>query len=381
MYKNPKNVYLMYAISFFEGMVVYAAISTLYRQARGLDLSEIAFIELFSYVFALAFEIPFGFIADRIGYKKTFIISEGIYFISKIVFLKADSFVLFFLERFLLSAAIAGLSGLDASILYLSSSKEESHKVSGIYSGFGTAGMLCGSLIFTFFLSSNYDGCAIATAVAYGIAFILSFFIDEVKEEEKEEKMSYKRLSEAMKITLKDTKFIIFLIGVALISQLSWNVSVMLDQIRYVELNIEPSLLGVIAIILSGVGMLSAYSADATKKLGFRNFVLIMCLILAVSTIVMGYTGSLFVCFVTDALMSLGYYLIFPLLTSLQNKRVTIKDRATQLSCYAMITDIGCMSLEALTSFVAAYSNTALFIMCSVGFVLAYICIRYCYND
>jgi fucose permease len=69
--------------------VLYASISTLYRQARGLSLAEYAIIDGFSYLFQLAFEIPFGMLADRIGYKKTLIFSNGLSLISKIIFWQA----------------------------------------------------------------------------------------------------------------------------------------------------------------------------------------------------------------------------------------------------------------------------------------------------
>lgn len=88
---RERNIPIMYVICFFQGIVLYASISTLYRQARGLSLSEYAVIDGFSYLFQLAFEIPFGMLADRIGYKKTLIFSNGLYLVSKIIFWQAYS--------------------------------------------------------------------------------------------------------------------------------------------------------------------------------------------------------------------------------------------------------------------------------------------------
>ena len=76
--RKQRNIPLMYAICFFQGIVLYASISTLYRQARGLSLAEYAVIDGFSYLFQLAFEVPFGMLADRFGYKKTLILSNGV---------------------------------------------------------------------------------------------------------------------------------------------------------------------------------------------------------------------------------------------------------------------------------------------------------------
>lgn len=43
-----KNRYLLYAISFLQGMVFYGPVATLYRQARGVGLFEIALMESIS---------------------------------------------------------------------------------------------------------------------------------------------------------------------------------------------------------------------------------------------------------------------------------------------------------------------------------------------
>ncbi|MCH5317706.1 MAG: hypothetical protein J1E05_06985 [Eubacterium sp.] len=53
-----RNLFCMYAISLFQGMVFYSSISTLYRQAAGLSVFQIAAIESVCSVMSLAFEIP-----------------------------------------------------------------------------------------------------------------------------------------------------------------------------------------------------------------------------------------------------------------------------------------------------------------------------------
>lgn len=96
----------MYAVSCLQGMVFYGPIATLYRQAQGVTVFEITLIESISLVLCLLLELPWGIIADRIGYQKTMIICCLLYFISKIIFWRADTFVLFLLERILLSVVM-----------------------------------------------------------------------------------------------------------------------------------------------------------------------------------------------------------------------------------------------------------------------------------
>ncbi|MDE5933296.1 MAG: MFS transporter, partial [Lachnospiraceae bacterium] len=66
---SKKNCYLMYAIACLQGMVFYGPIATLYRQAQGVSVFEITLIESISLAICLLLELPWGIVADRIGYK------------------------------------------------------------------------------------------------------------------------------------------------------------------------------------------------------------------------------------------------------------------------------------------------------------------------
>ena len=133
-----RNRILLYAVALLQGMVFYAPVSTLYRAAQGVTVFEITLIESVSLALCLLLEIPWGYLADRIGYRRTMVFCAVLYLLSKIVFWRADGFGLFLLERVMLSVVIAGLSGVDMSILYLSSEEGESQKAFGIYSAMGT---------------------------------------------------------------------------------------------------------------------------------------------------------------------------------------------------------------------------------------------------
>jgi len=77
-----RNLHILYVIALLQGMVFYAPVASLYRQAAGLHFTQIALIESISYLLALLLELPWGMIADRIGYRKTMICGCGFYFLS-----------------------------------------------------------------------------------------------------------------------------------------------------------------------------------------------------------------------------------------------------------------------------------------------------------
>lgn len=379
--KISQNIPLMYAICFFQGIVLYASISTLYRQARGLSLAEYAIIDGFSYLFQLAFEIPFGMLADRIGYKKTLIFSNGLYLISKVIFWQAFGFTSFLLERLFFSMALAGLSGVDVSILYLSCGKQDSQKVFGRYSAFGTAGMLTGCLIFTLFLSENYAATALGTVISYGIAFFLSFFVTDVTESEpKEAKPSLRRLLDVCKVTLADRRFLLFILADALLAYGTWAVSVMLNQGKYISLGLTEQHIGVIELAFAAIALTAAWSAALTKKLGFKRFFVLATGTAAVSALVMGITGNPLIAVSCGAMVELTYGLVQPLISDLYSKRVTVSDRATQLSVYAMIGEGFSFGLSFLMSLMAGRNAIVPFLfasfLCAAGIVLFLICYR-----
>lgn len=378
---KQRNIPLMYAIAFFQGIVLYASISALYRQARGLTLAQYAVIDGFSYLFQLAFEIPFGMLADRIGYKKTLVCSNALYLISKIIFWQAFGFGSFLLERLFFSMALAGLSGLDVSILYLSCGKEDSQKIFGRYHACETAGMLTGCFLFTLFLSNNYSATAFGTVISYGIAFFLSFFVVDVKEAQPKEHLpSLKRLAEIGKITLQDRKFLLFILGEAMVSYATWAVRVFLIQNKYISLGLTTRHIGWIEILFSALALTSVYSAALTRKLGFRRFMVAGMGTVVLCALVIGATGSPVLAVVCSAAVEISATMLSPLINDLYSKRVTVSDRATQLSVYAMMAEIFSFGFSFLLSVVTEYNYFAAFVFCAIlaltGIVLFLICYR-----
>ena len=63
---KKKNIRLMYLLALLQGMVFYAPIATLYRQAQGVSIAQITQIESLSLALSILLELPWGILADRI---------------------------------------------------------------------------------------------------------------------------------------------------------------------------------------------------------------------------------------------------------------------------------------------------------------------------
>ena len=354
--KLKKNIYLMYAIVLLQGMVFYGPVATLYRQARGVTVFQITLIEGISYLLCIALEIPWGILADRIGYKKTMVFCSGLFFVSKLIFWRAAGFAGFLLERVLLSIVIAGLSGVDTSVLYLSCGEGESQRIFGIYNALGILGLLAASLVFSLFVKDNYNAAAWLTVISYGAAAVLSLFLEEVAPRERS-RIRFGAFREILARVLRSGRLLLFLTAVAFLSQAQQTITVFLNQLQYEKCGLSPSAMGYIYILVTLAGLLGAFSHRLTRRSGVRSTGVRLYLAAALCCLALGLTGSAPISVGSIIGLNIAGSLFQPLQTELQNRQVRSENRATELSVYAMIVD--CISAGTSVVF-GAFAKAAL---------------------
>lgn len=334
--KTRRNIYIMFAISFLHGMVFYGPIATLYRQAAGVSVFQITLIESISLALCIGLEMPWGMVADRIGYRKTLIACSIIYFLSKIVFWRADSFFDFLLERILLSVVLAGFSGCDVSLLYLSCKEEESQKIFGIYQFFNMAGLLGASLLYSVYIGANYRLAGLLTMITYGAAAVLAFGIREVKATE-QGRWGNQAFIRVFLETVKDRRFLLAVIGMGLLAETNQTITIYLNQIQYVKAGIDVKTMGLIYILVTLCGMVGMWSHWVTKKMGGISFGLAMFLSGAISCVILALTNQALVSVAAIVMLRISASLFAPFSTQLQNRQIKTADRATALSIYAVL--------------------------------------------
>ena len=339
MMKIKKNIVIMYAIAFLQGMVFYGAITTLYRQAVGVSVFQITIIESISLALALALELPWGIFAEKIGYKNTMIVCNVLYFISKIIFWQADGFGMFLLERVLLSVVLAGLSGVDSSVLFLSSEEDYAQKAFSIYDSLGTAGMLFAAAIYTVLIHGNYRMAGLLTAISYGVAMICTFFLTEVKPAEAQETAPLKEFVVILKDTFHKKDLFLLLIGAALFSESHQTITVFLNQLQYVRAGMNDSMIGVAYIVITIAGLSGVWSVRFTEKCGKRQTGAILTGGGAVICLVLAITTNPWISIVAIILLRIAFVLFMPLFDVIQNQQVTHQNRATALSIHSVIMD------------------------------------------
>lgn len=335
-----KNIYLFYGIALLQGMVFYAPIATLYRQARGLGIFEITLIESISLAVSLVLEIPWGFVADKIGYRKTILLCNLLYFLSKIVFWQANGFGMFLLERLMLSVVISGLSGCDSAFLYLSAGETDAMRVFGIYSAMGSAGLLAASAIFSLFLHGDASLSALLTVLSYGFSLVLTIFSTEVENHVENSGNFRKQAFDLLRALKNRKRFLLFLVAAALLSECNQTITVFLNQLQYLRGGIRPDKMGLLYIPVLVAGLCAARSRRLVERMGEDRACVFLFLTGGTACLLTGFFSNPVLSVFCMVLLRVSASLFLPIRMDVENRSVSAGNRATVLSAYSIVADL-----------------------------------------
>lgn len=172
------NIRLYPWFQFFRNLVFWQAIWFLFFQ------QELSAAEAFS-LFAIydigttVFEVPSGYLSDRIGRRITLILSTLMSAAGCFLLATGEGFFVFALAQILLGAGTAFASGTDSALLYESLSKEDrSNEVASreLHAWrFQLAALAVSALAGGFLAANKPTGAFFGTAVASTIAVLIAF--------------------------------------------------------------------------------------------------------------------------------------------------------------------------------------------------------------
>lgn len=364
------NIRIMYMIAFLQGLVFYAPIATLYRTSVGLSLFDISLIESVSYILMIVFEIPWGILADRIGYRKTMIVCSFLYFLSKIIFWQADNFVMFLLERIILSIVFSGLSGVDTSILYLSAGKEASQKVFSISGTLSTIGMIMASLGCAVIVKDNFRLAGLLTVLPYAFSFGLSLFLKEVKAHD-EERQTFHHIIQVLKETVQNKRFLLLAISVGIMSETTGMVTIFLNQPKYTSVGMDASTISFVYIVMTLLGLIEAYSATMAKQIGQKRMGIFLYLMTIFAAVLLAFTTQAFFSVLAIGIVNITYSLFQPLFQTCQHDCVSSSERVTAISAGALVADFAAVFIDLVLGRLADISLLMSFLAAGVFFTIA----------
>lgn len=340
---NRKNITLFYVLAFLQGLCFYSSIATLYRTSNGISLLEMGIIESIFSILMILFELPWGIICDRIGYKKTMVIANGFYFLSKVVFWKADNFGMFLLERLLLALSASGLSGCDSGLLYLSSPPEKAAGNYGRQSMFSMMGMTVASISFTLFFKNNLRGAAFATVITYFLNFIATLFFDDIKETQKKE-ISFRAIFQSL---LKKKEIFILLLAAVLLTDTTHTLTIFYNQLQYERIGIPVEYYGIIFMALQFVSMSCGLLENITRYITKEKLACFLYALAGTAIVGLFFSEKVLSTIVCLMVLTCVESMFFPILVTIENESVDLSSRATMLSVYSLIINL----FTAFTSF------------------------------
>lgn len=96
----------------------------------------------------------------------------------------------------------------------------------------GMVGLLMAASAFSLLIQNNYSLAGFLTVISYGLAALLSLGLTEVKETTAEA-VRPEPFRTTLQGTLRNRTFLLFLIGVAFLSETHQTITVFLNQLQY----------------------------------------------------------------------------------------------------------------------------------------------------
>lgn len=113
-----RNITLYYLYAFFAMFQLWAPIWVLFMLDRGFSLTQVAVLDMTSFVMIALAEVPTGAVADRWGRKVSMGLGAGLLPVSVVIFGLSHSFVMVFVAWIFYSLAYTLTSGADVAFLY-----------------------------------------------------------------------------------------------------------------------------------------------------------------------------------------------------------------------------------------------------------------------
>ncbi len=121
--KVARNPCLLFWGRVFVATKILSAIAVLFYAHRGVGLDSVYYLSIVWSITSLVTEVPSGYLADRIGRKRTLLLGVILLFISHLMTLFAYGFWEFSVSIIFLSASFSCFSGTEETLFNLLPSK------------------------------------------------------------------------------------------------------------------------------------------------------------------------------------------------------------------------------------------------------------------
>jgi MFS family permease len=318
-----------------------AILTVYFRQDIGMSLREIFLLQgAFGLVMAL-FEFPSGYLADRIGYRRTLIISSILNAMGWSIYVRADSIEHILLAEIVLGVGISLISGTDSALLYESLQETKQESEFGVWTGRvkffgqlgeGTAAIVAG-LLYAYWHRSPFVLAVLIWVVNLGVAWKLV----EPARHRPPLQENWKQIKGMVRHVAVDNLRLRAVVLITIALGMASFVPVWTIQLYATDAGISATWLGLIwAAANYSVAFGSLYSTRISQAIGMQRMLLFCILLIAA-----GYAGMGLV----HTAWGVGFYFLLTFMRGLngptlhheEQRRIPSSDRAGFVSMRSLI--------------------------------------------
>lgn len=360
-------------VCFFNGLIFYAPVALLIRTQAGVSNSTFFVLQAILSLAIFLGEIPTGLITDKIGYKRSIVLSQTVMLLARIMLMLAflyKSIWLFVMEAIIEGVGVCFSSGTCEAYIYSTYGEDMFSKKSAHSGNFGTAGFIISTLTYVFIYKYwGMNGLLIATIISGVVAEICSIGLKEKKEVGidscKKDDVSTLNLRKIAYFFIKgETRSILILLSVF---SLIWILINFFYVEKLVMMGISEEWISAIILGYSMLQMLAepiiSWNQKMTKNKGGSLFFALAGIIVIMLGIVENKVISIGIMCITPLFVSVPEYLLMEYENKLIDDMDMNNNRATSLSALNM----GVNMVEILALFLSSLFSIATIKWCFVA--------------
>jgi MFS family permease len=379
------NITILHLLRFFSSLYFYHQIITLYFQARGLNYVQINSLWGIIVASKAIAEVPTGMLADKAGRKASIIIALVLQLIGELLFIFADTYLLFVVVAIIAGIGFAFLSGCFEAMMYDSlkhvSKEGEMQKVSGVNEALAQLaiiiGSFCGGFLALDLQLESFLLVIMLTACSVAISVVVSCFL-------KEPATAYTHSENSGLTLLKDgiqlLKTNTSLQRIVLLSVFATpfiNYLLNFYQPYFVQSHVPGIWLGIALALASFLGMFSSkYAYLLEKTFGVRRGVLIATLLPGIFYWLMAIITQPWAAILLFVFAYSSMNFQKPLFADYMNRHIESQNRATVLSLISMVSGVYVAGMGLLIGGLADVSLSWAFLFMGGIIIVSVLCSR-----
>ena len=332
--RNPALLCLFHALQM--SLFPMAILTVFYREDLGMSMTEIMLVQGgFGLAMAL-FEFPSGYLADRIGYRRTLVIASLLNAIGWSIYARADGIGGVILGEVVLGIGISLISGSDQALLY-ESLKETNHE--GDYGkwngrvrfwgqlGEGSAALLAG-LMFAHWARLPF----VAEVVVWAVNLYVAWRLVEPARHRPPTTGNWDQVKAMVSFAYRETPRLRAVMFLTIALGMSSFIPVWTIQLYATDAGMDAAWLGVVwAVANYSVALSSLLATRVSNRIGLLRLMLVCAALIAI-----GYAGM----GLSHTLWGVGFYFVLTTMRGLfspplgheEQRLIPSSDRAGFLS-------------------------------------------------